>query len=369
MPDRHEIRMRRRGGSSRPIACRACRTAMLALLLLAPPVAAAQSSTRPADEPGWSLDFVANEKLPTPFRQAQAARSDGSRMTFFLGDFKNGLSGRKPLLVWLEGSGAQSHFMTVGDKIGYGIFGLIAQRAGGDFHVAAIEKRGVSFGESQRPGSGEGASAEYAKHATLADRAADLRLLLDVLLSQPAVDASRVVLLGHSEGADVAAAAAAEDPRVTHVAFLSGGGAAQFFDLFVLRRAGMKQAGASPEQIEQSITELEQNMRDILDQPDSEQRHFMGHAYKRWATFATQPAAENLARCKAKILIGHGSEDTSVPIESFDFLVVELLRRGRTDVTIRRYPGRDHSFNKPGEKPSGDAFMKVVDEVLEWAGP
>ena len=179
---------------------------------------------------------------------------------------------------------------------------------------------------------------------------------------------TRKPLLIYLEGADVAAAVTAQDDRVTHVAYLSGGGAAQFFDFFVQTRKRLAKEGASPEEVETQIAGLEEQIREILADPESETKMFAGHAYKRWSTFATVAAADNLAAGKAKLFLAHGVEDESVPIESFDQLVVDLLRKGRQNVTVRRYPGCDHSYIRVGEEPSNDPFQKVIGEVIAWAG-
>ena len=331
-----------------------------------PPHLAAQDENE--SPPGWSLTFVDNPELPPAFRQTESVRPDGSRLKIYLGNFDSSLDARKPLLVYVEGSGAQSHFTKLDDqRIAYGVVGLLANRFGKSHHVVCSEKRGVPFGFSGQRGAGEGGSDEYNRHATLSDRIDDVRLMLDSLLSQDHVDASRVILLGHSEGADVVAGVAAVDPRVTHVAFLSGGGAAQFFDFFVQQRKTLAAQGATAEEVEAAISELEQQIRDILADPDSEKKFFAGHAYKRWSSFATVPAAANLARSGARLFLAHGTADQSVPIESFDYLTVELLRSGRTDAVIRRYPDRDHSFIPVGAEPSSDPFLEVVQEVVAWA--
>lgn len=183
--------------------------------------------------------------LPAPFHALSAARPDGSRATCLFGDALDPGAPR-PLLVYVEGSGARSLSYRLEDgRIAMGIFGLLAGYARAEYVVAAVEKRGVPFGDMGTRGGGEGASAEYTRRATLEERAADVRLLLTTALARPGIDPSQVVLLGHSEGADVVARVAAEDERVTHVAFLSGGGAPQFFDMFVLTRERMRAGGTT----------------------------------------------------------------------------------------------------------------------------
>lgn len=315
----------------------------------------------------WSLRWTDNTMLPPVFRQAEIPRDDGSQATVFVADFDNGLTRRKGLLVYLDGSGAQSLFTVADGRTGVGMFGVLARVAAPHYHIAAVEKRGVTFGVGGRPGSGEGASTEYTTHATRGERIADVRLLLDTLIGEPKIDPHHVVLVGHSEGADVAAGVAAADPRVTHVAFLSGGGASQMFDLMVLTRRRMAQEGKSPDEIEEAIRRLEEDYRDIFAHPQSESKFFMGHAYRRWSDFFSQPAANDLLRTKAKLFLAHGTEDQSVPIESFDFLTVELLRSDKDNVVVRRYPGRGHGLRAPNRPENEPPMKDVFEEIISWA--
>lgn len=324
-----------------------------------------QNGTR-EDHP-WKIAFATNERLPKPFVQLDITRADQSTMTAFVGNFNKDISTRKPLLVYLEGSGAQSHFVSMDGKTGIGVFGLIAMNHGKTHHVAATEKRGVKFGDTESRGTAMGATEEYNRFATLDDRVAEVRLLLDVLLAEAAVDASQVILLGHSEGADVAAAVQAVDSRVTHVAFLSGGGAAQFFDFYAQTRKRLAKENATAEEVEQQIAGLEHQIREILADPESETRMFAGHAFKRWSTFATVAAADNLAKGTAKLFLAHGTADEAVPIESFDYLVVELMNKRRENVTVKRFPACDHSYIPVGAEPSNDPFQNVIADVLKWA--
>ncbi|MHC4453042.1 MAG: alpha/beta hydrolase family protein [Planctomycetota bacterium] len=297
--------------------------------------------------------FVENPELPPMFKQLDVARPDGSSATVFVGDFDGSFATRKPLLIYLEGSGAMSQFIRSGKMTGYGIYGLVAERASDRFHVATVEKRGVPFGwRVEQIGSAVGASEEYQRHATLDGRVAEVRLALTALLSQPTVDPTRVVLIGHSEGADVAAVVAGRDDRVTHVACLAGGGAPQFFDSFVSRRKKLRASGATAEEVAKELGELEQQIRTILAAPDSIDDFWRGHPYRRWATFAAQATADELVHTSAKVFVAQGSEDESVPMESFDYLVVRLLADGFGGESVE----------------SGAGLMEVIEEVIDWSG-
>lgn len=340
---------------------------VLAFLLLGAPQATSQPFQVAAAPADWTLNFIQNEKLPTGFRQFTTPRADGSQQTGFIADVRGSLAQRRPLLIFVDGSGAQSQFFYADGKRGYGVYGALAQRAAERFHVATCEKRGVDFGYLGTPGAATDASAEYAEHATLEDRVAEVRQLIDALVKQKNVDAGRIVLLGHSEGAVVAAAVAAADSRVTHCAYLAGGGPTQLFDLMELRRKEMTKSGASPEDIDAAVRELEADYRRIFAEPQSTTKQFMGHAYKRWASFCSHPPLDALLTTKARLFLAHGTEDASVPIESFDLLVCELIRHSKANVEIHRYPGRDHSLSKPGTPPNAGPLGDIFDDILKWA--
>ena len=338
-------------------------TFVLATPVLATPVLAPSAD---AQDPAPPAEHAPG--LPGSFRRITAARPDGSEATLYVGDFHPDGWPTRPLLVWVEGSGAQSLFYRLEDEtLANGMFGLLARHAGADFHVAAIEKRGVALGERGAYGTAAEASAEYQRHATLEARAADVRLLISTLLEDPSVDPNQVLLVGHSEGADVAALVAGRDERVTHAAILSGGGPPQFFDFFLMRRAALEESGAAPETIAAAMRTLEDEVRRIVADPENESAMYLGHAYKRWSSFATRGSADALVGARARLFLAHGSADESVPIESFDYLVTRLLCAGRTDVTIRRYPGRDHSFIPVGAEPGHEGFLEVFDAILEWS--
>jgi dipeptidyl aminopeptidase/acylaminoacyl peptidase len=345
------------------------RCILIVLTTVALPCAATATDIAGKSSPRWDLPMTANAELPPHFRAMALPRADGSTLSAYLVSPRGQSEPkRKPLFVFLQGSGAQSLFMRTPQGLGYGLGGAIAEQVSAQFHPILIEKRGIDFGFSvDTPGSGEGAPREYTRHATLADRVADVRRVLDAMLRQRWVDPTQVVLAGHSEGADVAAAVAAEDPRVTHVAYLGAGGACQFFDLLTLARRQMKAQGASSKEIHAAVEALQRDMRDVLAHPQADDKLFQGHAYRRWSTFGMKPPVENLLKTRARLFLAHGSEDQAVPVEAFDYLVVELLRHRKPDVTIRRVPGGDHGFATPEQPDHLAALLGMIDEVCAWA--
>ena len=294
-------------------------------------------------------------KLPPGIHRSTLQRADSSTLIWYANFVR--LDPRRPLAVWMQGSGYHSLFPEHDGRLRSGFLNLIAETLGPDVQVLAVEKRGVTLGVSGTGGALD-APVEYHEFATLKDRAADVVAVLDSLQRQNLLP-ERVLAIGHSEGADVAAKVAADHPRVSHLAFLSGGGASQLFDFMVL----IRKSEATARDKETEIEELWKSWHEIQADPWSISKMFHGHAYRRWASFMAEAPIDNLKKTRAKILIVHGSADTSVPIESADLAAVDLSRAGRAFEYLR-LPQADHSLRTPEQIERGVPPLLSLSTVL-----
>ena len=149
--------------------------------------------------------------------------------------------GKHPALVLLTGSGAQDRDENV---YGFKIFKQIADtltRRG--FAVLRFDDRGV------------GGSTGSQANCTTDDYAGDALAAVKFLKSQAGIDASRIDLLGHSEGAIAASIAASRDPGdVAGIVLMAGPGLRG--DSLVNSQIGLmaKQAGASAADIQEALS-------------------------------------------------------------------------------------------------------------------
>jgi len=290
-----------------------------------------------------------------------------------------------PLVVFVQGSGCGSHFIKVGDKFGSTSgFPVIHDALKGRGRVMVVEKPGVEpFFQPKNPGGADEATALFKSEHTLDRWAEAVEASIRAALELPGIDPTRVLVMGHSEGGIVAARVAADEPRVTHVACLAGGGPTQLYDFIRMARDGGTDGhgtgengaggmfGHVSDDPAKRVRWVMDSWADIMKDPMSTEKSWLGHPYRRWSTFCATSPAEELSRSKARVYIAQGTRDENVEPSTGDMLAATLLAKGR-DVKFNRVEGGDHGFflqgeQTPGAPPAKDnGWNRVMTDVVEW---
>ena len=206
---------------------------------------------------------------------------------------------RLPVVLFVQGSGSQSLWVKNGDRIGGGLQNLVLRLAKDRARVVVVEKPGVQFLDCpKQPGTAIEGSREFLVEHTLPRGAEANAAALKAVLSQPEIDSSRVLVMGHSEGGIVAARIAAEMPAVTHAAPLGCGGVTQLYSLAELARRS-----APPGQAVAAMQSVYDEWAKIQARPDSIEDFWMGHPYRRWSTFLRNSVVAKLKKSHAKIYL------------------------------------------------------------------
>lgn len=303
--------------------------------------------------------------LKNGFIQYQVKTPDGAMIHVYGNQLLLDANKKAPLLLVVSGSGCASIFHRRKDgTFTTGLTGFFLRGAKDRYAVAVLEKRGVKLGDSVVD-SEQKCSLEYHKHTGFDARVADHLLIVKALKEVH----SKIIVVGHSEGSDVAAGIAAGSNDISMLGIMSGGGTSQMFDFAMGARKKIK--GMSPSKAEEFISSLFAQFEDVFKNPQSHTKQWHGHPYSRWHSYFTRAPIESLLKVKVPIFMVHGSDDTSVRIESSDFVYLEFLRHGKKNLTYRRYPGLDHSLacdtSRPGCDPKKRSrFPKVVSDLLTW---
>lgn len=246
--------------------------------------------------------------------------------------------GPAPVAVLLSGSGAQDRDEdTLGPGgIKLGILRAVALTLGaGGVASLRCDDRGVG-----------GSTGEFGA-ATLDTFLADARALVAAVRAEPAVDRARVSVIGHSEGAVVAALVAAADPGVAAVALLAGPG--RPVDEVLLEQVG-RTLGRGGLTADEATAALDRHraafaaIRAGQPLPDTDEANEWrgGEAWLR-SHLGHDVLAALTAVGPRPVFVGQGGVDRQVIAADADALA-RAARAGGAAVVDRRYPGLDHLF-------------------------
>ena len=348
----------------------------------------------PLDAELWVADNGRLLRLAVPAQQLVVARSDIARVNARLqtitraGDHpvripgngftlvgtlsepsgRPGPNGRFPAIVLVPGSGASDRDETIA---GIPIFGQLAGAlADAGYLVVRYDKRGV------------GQSGGRPESATLGDYAEDARAVLRFVAKRKDVDADRIAIFGHGEGAWIALATAAREDRVAAVVLAaapSGTGG----DLVLEQQAQLLARLSLSDAEKQARMDLQKRIQaavlgtgDWTDVPDT-LRHQADTPWFR--SFLAFDPASVMRKVDEPLLLIHGQLDRQIAPHHLDRLA-ELARTrdepeegGLEALTL---PGVNHLL---AEAKSGDVeeyarlearhlSPEVVKTVVRWLG-
>jgi pimeloyl-ACP methyl ester carboxylesterase len=278
--------------------------------------------------------------------------------------------GPHPAVLLISGSGPQDRNSEIFNHRPFLIWADRLTRAG--VAVLRVDDRGV------------GASVGSMATATTADLTQDARASVEFLLTR--ADVSRVAVVGHSEGAIIAAALGAGSERIAGVVMLAGPGLTGRGTLVAQNRALALSSGRSAAEAEAiavaadalfAATLAERNEATLIDlartlvstqtgltREDAavgrEAASTVLTLRSPWMTyFMSVDPAENLARLTAPVLAIFGGRDAQVVADAERPPMEAALSRAPTrDVTIRVYAGLNHLL-----QPSATGAMTEYEQI------
>src|SRR5688500_2445273 len=269
-----------------------------------------------------------------------------------------------PAVVFLHGSGAEGRWASRF---------LAVQLANRGIAALIFDKRGVG-----------GSSGDW-RRATLEDLAADGAAAIARLRHEPRIDPRRIGLHGHSQGGTLAPLVAARAPGL---AFIIGSSAAglptdstEVFSILnsVYPRATSADDSASARTYTSELVAVAYHGRprarlDSLATALRDRPWFFAppppdNAYWSFSPlYARYRPLEWWSRVRVPVLLLYGSDDQRVQAaQSAERIAAALRTAGNTDVTVRLYPGADHTFRLP---PASSGWPITapgyISDLLDW---
>lgn len=273
--------------------------------------------------------------------------------------------GRYPAAILITGSGAQDRDETIFEHKPFAVLADHLTKAG--IAVLRVDDRGVG---------GTGVDGNPTDDTTQ-DFVTDVESSLRYLRSRNDIDAKRIGLVGHSEGAIIAASVAAADKDVAWVVLLAGPGVPG--DELILYQAEKiaRASGAGEQEIENNKRIQREIYKVIRNQPDAvaarkaakelllkeyeelekkdsrpaqtaeefANQHSAAVAIPWFRYFITLDPRESLAQLSCPVLVLTGEKDLQVPPEQNHPQIEKALSKSSSkDVTIKSLPMLNHLF-------------------------
>jgi pimeloyl-ACP methyl ester carboxylesterase len=290
---------------------------------------------------------------------------------------KNKINTKKPLIVYLEGSGNfPLYWLNPNGRYSTSTT-LNFKELSNDYHIILISKPNTPFVDSiSIAPSGRKyypVNNEFRQRYSLDWRTDSASNVINHILSQNnlEVDKTKIIVWGHSEGSQVAPAVAVRNESVTHVVSMMSNSLNQFYDFIINQRLLAEKGELSNEKAQKSIDSLYTEYEKIFDDPKAVDKEWFGETYYKWSSFALNPPLENMLKLDIPILYIAGGADDNQNIINMDYAKLEFLRKGKTNLTYKVYPKYDHYFmetktDSSGKKEWIDHLGEVNDFVLNW---
>jgi len=272
---------------------------------------------------------------------------------------------RRPGVVFISGSGPQDrHGFVPGTSIDVGSHELHDALARAGFAVLRFDDRGVGA-------SGLGDTATPGYDAIVDDARRAVRFMAD----RDDVDARRLIVIGHSEGALTATilgreAFGRQKRRLAGIVLMAGTGR----NLRDVIYSQLRGATDDPTAADDAVKQAKEIHEAVLNDGDLPAATEPVRMYLK-EIFAQDPV-ENLERVKAPVLVAQGSKDFQVDPElDFEPLRDTVARHGGKHGDAKLFAGLDHLFKpEPGESTVGhyaDMRRRVdasfIEHVVTWA--
>jgi pimeloyl-ACP methyl ester carboxylesterase len=317
----------------------------------------------------FSVAANAQSFTDTVFRHYKI--TDPELKTFEIHVAGSGDGVQKPLLVYMDGSGNfPLYYKTKSGKYSTSV-PLDIKKYAKDFYVVLISKPNIPFSDTlQYSASGRRYYPEndmYRELYSLDWRAKTASKAINFLINTLPVDKKKIIVMGYSEGSQVAPAVAVINKKVTHVVCFAGNALNQLYDFIIETRLSAYINEITQEQAQKTIDSLYTEYEKIYADPVSTGKTWFGETYLKWSSFTKTTPLENMLKLNIPILYIAGSKDENQTILDMDYAKLEFLRKGKKNLTYKVYPGCDHYFQETIKSDGNKKTIDRIDEVHQFA--
>jgi pimeloyl-ACP methyl ester carboxylesterase len=278
-------------------------------------------------------------------------------------------------MVFIHGSGNLPTFQYIKGTNSYNwsAFSEI-QKYKDEYHVILVNKPDIPLFDTVQGENGNFSypvSEEFKERYSLEWRAEAASFIIKEAIKVLPTDKSKIVVIGHSQGGQVAPKVAILNKKVTHLVLLNTNSLNHLYDFVLQQRHFAFIGDQTYEKSQENIDSLFVNYKQIFDDPESTTKLWDGETYFRWASFSDETPLENMLKLSIPIYVVAGGKDFwGSFIMNTDYVQIEFLRYNKTNLTYKVYPNGNHflqdEIEKDGKTQYLDLKPALFQEIDAW---
>lgn len=291
--------------------------------------------------------------------------------------FTSTIEKKKPLLIFIHGSGNEPTFSYQKDLKTYAWKGFLEiEKYKDQFHVICVNKPGIPLFDTVQKNpvnfqTSYPLNQEFTNRYSLEWRAEAASLIINEAIKKLVVDQSKILVIGHSQGGQVAPKVAVINKKVTHVVLLNSNALNHLYDFVLQERLAAFKGEQSFEQTQTNIDSLFADYKRIFAQPESRTKTWNDETYFRWASFSDETPLENMLKLKIPIYVVAGGKDLwGSFIMNTDYVQIDFLRHKKTNLTYKVYPNANHFLQdeiiENGKTKTVDLKPAIFETIIKW---
>ena len=191
-------------------------------------------------------------------------------------------------------------------------------------------------------------------------------VVVEYLLQQKWVDIKHIIVVGHSQGAKVAAKVASENKDITALGFFSGNPMGRVEQFIRQIRLSEQKGILSQEKAQKEIYEIYDWWKWVNDHADTPSQN--GEDSPRTTISFSVSVLPELLKIAVPMYFAYGTND--IGSSYCDLLPIDFIRAGKTNYKLVPYLGLEHNFFEIDStgKPNYDKchWEKVIGDFIDW---
>lgn len=234
---------------------------------------------------------------------------------------------------------------------------------GSDYTYAIIAKPGLSGIFNRDDFS---VPEEYHENNYREYRVNQIDLAIEDIKENHLAKAGKIIVYGHSEGAQLGAALARVNKSITHLGFWSGNVLNNFYEFALFERIEVLKGHQTDSTAHAHIMGLITWYQEILKDPLSTEVDQWGYTNRRWSSYQEAPI-NDLLKIDIPVYAVFATEDESTPIETAYLLPIQFMQHEKDNLTFEICMNCDHSYREVKDGNTINHWNQIFKEFIDWA--